>query len=122
MDAARGWIQDRYPGWDIADHTKGNPYDYLISFGMETKFVEVKGTTGSEVNVIVTRGEVLHAELHPKDTILVVITGIVLDKNPPVTASQGTITFFDPWCPANEELRPISFKFTPGVANPGMRH
>jgi len=59
--------------------------------------VEVKGTTGSGMAVLLTRNEVEHAKTFP-DMVLFVVSEIELsERNRQKTARKGKIVVYDPW-------------------------
>lgn len=115
MVDARRWLGTL--GWadsEVVNTSKGNPYDLLAERPGERLFVEVKGTTGIEPAVIVTEAEVRHAEAHPDECALFVLTGIkVVPDKAGYQGSGGIRHVFRPWRPAVGSLLPISYRHVP---------
>ncbi len=98
--------------WSVTDVSsrRDKGYDLNLSKDGKELFCEVKGTTGTDSRVIVTKNEVKRAqESYPK-FILCVVSGIWLDrsKNPPAT-SLGKLTELNPWKIDDEKLEPLTY-------------
>lgn len=74
-------------------------------------FVEVKGTTGTKLDVEVTAAEVRHARSNPHGTVLIIVTEIVLKKGAQPEASGGRVHAFHPWSPGPSELTPTRYRW-----------
>lgn len=106
-------------GWHMEDTSQsdpegpGAPYDFLATKDGSKKYIEVKGTTTDGANVLLTHGEVAHAQNYPAQSVLVVISGIVVtNHNGETTASGGQITFHaDPWIPEESRLKPTVYRY-----------
>ncbi|MCZ7434862.1 DUF3578 domain-containing protein [Micromonospora sp. WMMC241] len=109
--------------YSVKDVGATQPYDIDARRGQERLFVEVKGTASDGAEVILTRGEVrLHAREHP-NTMLVIVSGIALDRDsdPPV-ASGGVLRVVHPWKIDDSGLTPIAYRYAvpseTGLATP----
>lgn len=100
-------------GWQVIDTSSSRPYDLVARKGGQMRFIEVKGTTGSGHSIILTRGEVEHAQCNPHEHCLVVVSEIVLLKTDEQwTASGGVIsTHLDPWTLDAERLQPTQYRY-----------
>ena len=58
--------------------SSSQPFDLLATKGTEKRFIEVKGTTGEGLSVILTHGEVNHVRNNVSFLALVAISGIAL--------------------------------------------
>ena len=90
----------RKNGWDVADVSRAKKgYDLLACKNTSKRFIEVKGTTSSGASIFLTRREVYHAKENEKDSVLFVVSEIILEKIEDIwTASGGKISFHEnPW-------------------------
>lgn len=118
MRRAEAWC--RQHGWPIVeDVSRQSSWDLEARKrkGGRVLFVEVKGTTGSKVDVEVTAAEVRHARMHPGDTVLIVITEIRLKRGAHPTASGGRIHVVNPWDPTDSELTTTRYRWRPSRGN-----
>lgn len=76
-------------------------------------FVEVKGTTGTRLEVEVTQGEVRHARANPRHTVLIIVSEIALKKGAQPRASGGKVHVVRPWSPAANDLTPTRYRWKP---------
>lgn len=91
----------------------GKPYDLRVHIGGEVRHVEVKGSTGRDVeSVQLTSGEVAHAK-EWRTTDLVVVDRIVCwsDANGTVHATGGELRRWTDWTPAPSALSPLQFRY-----------
>lgn len=111
MQVARAIYEDA--GWEVIDTSSSNPFDLLATKESEKRFVEVKGTTGEGLSVILTHGEVRHIQGNPKRSALVIVSGIVLEKqNGKWQANGGAVTTHrDPWALSDERLSPTQYRY-----------
>lgn len=100
-------------GWKVVDTSLSNPFDLLATKGSEERFIEVKGTTGKGLSVILTHGEVQHIRSHPKSSALVIVSDIVLEKSDGSwQAVGGEVTSHeDPWRLLSENLSPTQYRY-----------
>lgn len=74
--------------------------------------MEVKGTTGDPVDVILTPNEVAHAQTYEHVALYVVSDiKIAVGEGTQRDASGGEVTLVHPWRIAEDDLRPIGFKY-----------
>jgi hypothetical protein len=79
--------------------------------------IEVKGTIGRGQAVTVAAGEKRHAEDIPH-AALAIVTGIVLKKGGPATASGGALTIhLDPWSVFDGVWAPTVYRYEPPTAS-----
>lgn len=93
----------------------GKPYDLRCTSGKRgTLYVEVKGTQGDGLEVLLTPNEVAHARLRGNRMALFVVSGIAVSdhgtENP--VASGGDVTIYQPWDIDSGELEPIGYCLT----------
>jgi hypothetical protein len=111
MRLARKLYEDN--GWTVIDTTSSHPFDLLASRDSQRRFVEVKGTTGEGHAIILTHGEVAHAQHYSSESALVVVANISLVQvGNEWIASGGTIsTHNDPWVIEESRLQPTRFRY-----------
>ena len=112
MRLAEEWLHS--DGWDPEDCSASQPFDFLARKPDERLFVEVKGTTGIGVKVMLTAGEVEHARRHPRECALIIVSRIHLDVRNPAKpkASGGVVQVLRPWEAPAEQLRAIAYECT----------
>ena len=104
---------DHYGGLGrIRDTSRTQSYDYVVDIDDEEWHVEVKGTTGSAEEVLLTPNEVLHAADYPR-VALFVLSNIDVARNEAgePTASGGKTTVRHPWHLDPTALTPLGFKY-----------
>jgi len=101
-------------GWKILDKSATKPYDLLAIKGKERKFIEVKGTTGEGESVVLTHGEVKHANDHLNESVLVVIGRIELKKEKDIWSgfNGDIISVKDPWFIDEKDLKATQFRYS----------
>jgi ribosomal protein S27AE len=111
MSLVRKHYEDE--GWMVVDTSRSHPYDFLVSKQGQQRFVEVKGTTGEGLSVILTHAEIVHAKNHRKESALVVVANIQLEKQVEKwTATGGAIcSHFDPWIINDHLLQPTQYRY-----------
>lgn len=105
-------------GYDVEDVGAKESYDLDARRADERVYVEVKGTTTTWTDaseIILTRKEVeLHLREYPNNMLLVV-SGIVLDRSvSPPEASGGTLRVIRPWAVKEPNLTPVSYRYLVG--------
>lgn len=113
LAAAEYLLSEAGGGWSVKDVGATSSFDLDARRGDERLYVEVKGTTSLGEEIILTRNEVeLHRSEYPQN-MLIVVSGIGLDRSvtPPV-ASGGTMRVVAPWLIAEDHLAPIAFRYT----------
>jgi hypothetical protein len=108
-------VEDMYiaDGWVIEDTSSTQPFDFLGMRGNERRFIEVKGTTGPGETIVLTRGEVDHANKHSAEMALVVVTAIVLTKAGHTWHAGGgrVHLHIHPWLPEPERLFATEYRY-----------
>lgn len=98
--------------WDVEDVHGAQSYDLICRRNGEAKHIEVKGTTTSGTEVILTPNEVKHARTYPH-TALFVLSDIIIERleDGTVTATGGKIRLYDPWLIDDGTLVPLGFRY-----------
>jgi Domain of unknown function (DUF3883) len=98
--------------WDVEDVHGNQSYDLICRHDGEVKHVEVKGTTTSGAEVILTLNEVKHARAYPC-TALFILSNITIERseNGTVTATGGDKHVYDPWLMDDGTLVPLGFRY-----------
>ena len=111
MQVARALYEDT--GWEVIDKSSSQPFDLLATNRSRKRFIEVKGTTGEGLSVVLTHGEVNHTRRNAVSSALVIVSGIVLEKiNGNWEAQGGTVTTHeDPWKLDETSLSPIQYRY-----------
>jgi hypothetical protein len=96
----------------VTDVSSNRSYDLLVELNGVAIAVEVKGTTGEGLEILVTRGEVEHHRNAYPDNALAVVSGIRL-AGPPETpeAIGGELQVIEPWPIDDSALAPISYRY-----------
>lgn len=104
-------------GFDVIDTSANNPYDLKCENKKEGKlrYIEVKGTTTDGSHVFLTKNEVNFARTNSKNCVLFIVKNIALDiADNKWVAEGGESQIIDNWCPVEENLTPLSFKYSIG--------
>jgi hypothetical protein len=127
-DAAQQRLMEHYRalGWVIKDTRHGNPYDAVAEKGSQVIYLEAKGTETAGRAVIVTGGEVEHANSHPCQCVLGILSDIEFTSDGAVAAGSGVFRIFD-WQPRNADLSIRQYDYTPlgkpsAGTDPQLRH
>lgn len=97
-------------------------WDYEVDIDSVAWRLEVKGTTGDPIDVILTRNEVQNANVYPHVALFVVsnIT-VTTDDTGHCTASGGRDTLYHPWALDPGDLTPLGFTYRlPPSSAPGI--
>jgi Domain of unknown function (DUF3883) len=100
--------------FDVVENTAATePFDFRCKKGDEEVRVEVKGSTGNAIHVLVTAGEVENARGTGWRTDLFIVGGInvVPTENGP-SAEGGTKRSIESWRPKCDELKPTVYRYT----------
>lgn len=101
-----------YEGKGYSVKLVGKPYDLLCTRGdRETLYVEVKGTQGIGLEILLTPNEVIHARQQRDHMVLFVVSGIVVsdqESDDPL-ATGGDDAIYEPWNVDDGDLRPIGY-------------
>jgi hypothetical protein len=100
-------------GWILIDTSLYRPYDYLATKDGESRFIEVKGTTGDGKAVILTHGEVNSVNNPANSSVLVIVSKIFLERSGEIVIGKGgTITTHrDPWNIEEKHLTATQFRY-----------
>jgi hypothetical protein len=109
MQRAEDEFRER--GYNVKDVSKRKPFDLLCTKANEKKYVEVKGTQGSGVEIVLTAGEVKFIQNNMADCVLCIVKNIqVTSKNDPKTKG-GSLNITEPFDLAKGYLIPFAFTF-----------
>ena len=100
--------------WKVKDVSslRDKGYDLYMEKNDEKILAEVKGTTGSDIRVILTKNEVIAAKKNYPNGALFIVSGIYLDRSSsPPKASLGKIKEIYNWKIDSEKLTPISYYY-----------
>ena len=102
-------------GWVINDVSakKDKGFDLFLTKPGKKINAEIKGTTGSDEKVILTKNEVKFAKKNFPYSALIIVSGIHLDrsKDPP-KASLGKIKEIYNWNLKDSDLEPINYYYS----------
>jgi hypothetical protein len=102
---SKGWKQE-------GDYHSSGPFDLVFRKGPLRLHVEVKGTTGPLGELMVTRGEVAHAQDRRNDCALFVLSDVQLKGKPGSTLATGGTPFaVDPWRPRLSDLTALMYRY-----------
>ncbi|WP_159448479.1 protein NO VEIN domain-containing protein [Demequina sp. NBRC 110052] len=92
----------------------GKPYDLRVMIDGVERHVEVKGSSGEDIeSVQLTQGEVDHAaDWQPTDMLVVDAISAARDEAGNVTTSGGTVRLWSEWEPAPSALRPTHLRYS----------
>jgi ribosomal protein L37AE/L43A len=112
MQVARELYEQR--GWDVVDTSASHPYDLYATQQGAQRFIEVKGTTGQGESIMLTNGEVKHAQCNASCCALVVVSGITLVESEGIwSASGGRVTTHqDLWKLDETRLQATEFRYS----------
>jgi Protein NO VEIN, C-terminal len=98
-------------GWHVRDVSATHPYDFECTRGDQKLIVEVKGTTSTGDEVVVTRNEVeVQRTRHPNNALIVVHSVDLVRSAGAPKADAGTLLMRSPWNIEDSHLRPIAFR------------
>ncbi len=99
-------------GFSVEDTSSVESYDLKATQNSVCLHVEVKGTTGTLGDVVLTRNEVDHHLACYPNNALFVLSEVRLIRSPVgVVAEGGTLTVKAPWNIEKDRLRPIAFRY-----------
>lgn len=107
----RAELEFQRRGYEVKDVSKKKPYDLYCEKKGECKYVEVKGTQTSGLEIVLTAGEVNFINKHKSSCILCLVNGIKIKGTRSPRASGGELKLKDPFDLSDGELRPIAFTF-----------
>lgn len=99
-------------GYDVQDVGLTHSYDLLVTRGMESRHVEVKGSQAHIEKIQLTRNEVSHArEFANTDLVLVSEVGWERLSDGGIETGSGDMTIIPNWTPSEENLKPTTFEY-----------
>ena len=101
-------------GWSLENTSSTQPFDFIARRGNQRRFIEVKGTTGAGESIVLTRGEVEHAQKNSAEMALVVISGVILSEAEGTWRADGgrVSVQFHPWSPEPERLIATEYRYS----------
>lgn len=103
----------RNRGYDVKDISKKSPYDLLCSKADVKKYVEVKGTQGRGLEIILTAGEVRFIRENKANCVLCVVHEIKISSKRRPKAAGGSLKLIEPFDIAEGMLKPLAYTFRP---------
>jgi hypothetical protein len=102
---------------EVTDTSRNHSYDYVVRLDGADWHVEVKGTTGSAEEILLTPNEVKHADECPH-LALFVLAQIKVSRTDSgeVNVSGGQRFLYHPWSLDPDRLTPIGYKY--GLPDP----
>lgn len=114
VDLATGHLETL--GYSVTDVGVTHSFDLLARRGEEELKVEVKGTTSSGSEILLTRNEVLlHQQEHPHNALAIVHSIRLAGNSQEPTAQQGILVFEHPWELDTARLVPMAFRYSTGL-------
>lgn len=107
VNMARAYFGTRWQ--EVVDVSARCSYDLLCRSGVEELRVEVKGTTTSGDQIVLTRREVAEAE-SPGYVLFVVSEVVIEEVAGVIRASGGRARMIDAWSREHHTLEPIAFR------------
>ena len=118
VELVTGWLQER--GWTVTSRESENlGYDldcYRADSQEDIRHLEVKGTTGSGEEVLVSPNEVRFARENPTTAELFVVADIQVrsDENGLPIAADGQLVHNGRWTNLDDGLTPTGFRYVHG--------
>lgn len=101
-------------GFDVEDRSANHPYDLFATKDGREVYVEVKGTQTSGEKIILTQGEVEHAQNPEHEMALYIQRNIEVERvDGDVSASGGKNHVVWPWDIEGKDLTPITLFYAP---------
>ena len=111
MTRARAYFEERRA--TVRDVSANSPYDLQCLLDGREIHVEVKGTTGAGLTVLLTANEVAHARSTSPNAVLYILAEVIVDgREAQVIASGGREIVIDPWDVDSATLTPTTFRLT----------
>jgi hypothetical protein len=111
-DAAQHRLETYYRdrGWAVEDVRFGGPYDAIARKNDQIRYLEAKGTQSNGTTVTVTAGEVAHARQHPGECVIGILSGLRFTDHGELDDSDANFALRQ-WCPADEDLQAIEYRW-----------
>ncbi len=98
-------------GYQVEDVSKRRPYDLLCTKSEGVKYVEVKGSQGVGIDVVLTAGEVDFIQKNSADCVLCVVGGITVKGSRKPKTSGGTLSLAEPFDLSTGSLKALAYTF-----------
>jgi hypothetical protein len=99
--------------WRVRDVSASRPYDFLCKRGSQEMIVEVKGTTTTGDQIVLTKNEIAAHRLRHPNNALIVVHSINLIRTPDnPSANGGELIVLSPWEIEESQLQPLAFQYT----------
>lgn len=99
-------------GFSVEDTSSSHPYDLIVTKDMDSRYIEVKGTTGSLGDIVLTRNEVdHHVRSYPNNGIFIVYAIELTGGDDQPSAQGGMVFFLSPWMVEPHRLQPIAYRY-----------
>jgi hypothetical protein len=109
MNAAILFFKNYGEVLDVRGHES---FDLVCYRGLVETHVEVKGTTTTGTEIILTPNEVNHARTYPHVTLFILADiEVTRDAVGNISASGGRPVLLDPWCIDPESLTPLGYQY-----------
>ena len=120
MRLAKAHLQSLH--WRVRDVSSSRPYHFECTRGSDEMIVEVKGTTSTGEQIVVTKNEVAAHRAHHPNNALIVVHSIDLQRLLPgdPKADGGTLIMFSPWEILYSQLRPLAFQYIVQSVSPAQ--
>ena len=105
------FFEDR--GWQVEDTRTTKPFDAIASKGGLAFYLEAKGTESAGESVLVTRGEVEHARVHPGQCVIGIWSNMQFDdETGDVLPNAGDfrVLWFEPDV---NDLKVVTYQWAP---------
>jgi hypothetical protein len=99
-------------GFQVTDKSSTESFDLLAERSGEVLKVEVKGTTGGLVSILLTANEVeLHRQAYPFNALIVVHSIELTNRGEAPFAHKGELKAWLPWALNERRLRGVTFSY-----------
>jgi hypothetical protein len=98
-------------GYRVEDVSKRRPYDLLCTKPGERKCIEVKGSQGEGLDIVLTAGEVEFIQQNSADSALCVVHEIGIKGSRKPKASGGTLSLLEPFDLSAGSLKALAYTF-----------
>ena len=98
--------------WRVRNVSATKPYDFECKRASEEMIVEVKGTTSTGEQIVLTKNEVAaHRARHPNNALIVVHSITLTRTQDSPNPEGGELLMLSPWEIVESQLRPLAFQY-----------